>query len=69
MKAKATVSKHEHGTYGIDRGGAILYESSPELGGFNLEVARRIVQLENSDNPPIDWEETELILRDEGYNL
>jgi hypothetical protein len=51
--------------YGVtgSRGGT-LYEAN-----FKKDTADRIAQLENSANPPKDWEATSVILEAEGYDV
>lgn len=44
--------------------GGMVYEAT-----FLKETAERIVQLENSSNPPKDWEATSEILTKEGYDV
>ena len=60
------IFKH-NGRWGIedidDEGrGGIVYEAD-----FTKKAAERIIQLETSDNPPADWEETREILEREGF--
>lgn len=54
-----------HDAYGVRYpGGGALYEAD-----FRKEVAERIVELENSPQPPKDWEATQEILQREGYDV
>lgn len=65
MKPTAEVFKGDNGRWGVTEiKGAVIYESD-----FSKAVARRIVQLENAEKPPEDWEETAEILEAEGYKV
>ena len=55
------IFKH-NGRWGIEDGNGLVYEA-----GFTKKAAERIIQLESSDNPPADWEETREILEREGF--
>ena len=69
FKPKVKVFKGKDGLYGVDgvHDNATLYE--PDM---SLEMARRIVQLENEkqdeDEYPRDWEDMAEILDAEGYD-
>lgn len=53
---KASVFDGDNGLCGVERGG-VLYEAD-----FPYDVADAIAAMENSDDPPADWYETELRL-------
>ena len=65
MKPATKIIKGTNGLYGVETDeGSVMYECD-----FSKEVARRIVQLENSKEPPEDWMETLAILECEGYKV
>ncbi len=43
----------DDGTWGVEDNGATLYDPS-----FSRPTAEAIADMENSENPPKDWEET-----------
>lgn len=53
-----------NGLWGVRAEDGLIYDPT-----FSHPVALRIAQLENSAHPPKDWEETEEILRSEGFEL
>lgn len=48
--------------YGVTEDGGMIYDAM-----FPRLVAKRITELENSKNPPVDWEHTKEILEREGF--
>lgn len=60
---KSTLPGHE--AYGVeDANGSLLYEAD-----FHKATAEAIVRLENSANPPKDWDATSAILESRGYDI
>ncbi len=53
----------DKGRWGVQAdNGALIYEAV-----FREATAKRIAELESKSMPPKDWEETESILKREGY--
>jgi hypothetical protein len=62
IKNKLKPFRGSNGRWGVD-GCGLLYHS-----GFSKRTAQRIADLENSDEPPKDWEHTKTILDKEGFD-
>ena len=59
---KAKMYRGDNKLYGVIENGGVVYDAI-----FSKPVAERIAALENSKNPPIDWEHTKTILEKEGF--
>lgn len=62
-KSKVKAIRGDDGRWGVGDDISVLYE--PE---FSQEVAERIANMENSSDPPVDWQETRERLEAEGLD-
>lgn len=58
---KIKIFRGENTLYGIKKNGKLIYDAR-----FSKFVAAKIAELENSANPPTDWEHTKKILKRNG---